>query len=103
MWRPRTVFSDFPLASLLPSRKTRRFSDCTGMGRRSGCFFLPAGSTRRARDIALLVNKVKILAVPLDGIGHQYLGCAFSGLRFPAHVALAINEVQVLLVVPFQV
>src|SRR5438270_13913364 len=61
-----------------------------------------AYSTRRPRHIAFFINEVTILVVPLNRIRNQHLGFAFAGFRLAAYVPAAINKVQILLVVPFQ-
>lgn len=61
-----------------------------------------AGRAWGSRDVPFFINEIKIVVVAFNGFGDQYLGLAFARLVLLAHVALAVDEVKVLLIVPFQ-
>src|SRR3954447_23486152 len=102
------AFSSFPLARRRPSRKTSRFKPLMGARQaavrtRSGYFLgCSAYRARRSRHIALFIHEVKILVVSLNCVRHQHLGFTFAGFGFAAYVPIAVNKVQILLVVPFK-
>lgn len=65
--------------------------------------FLFAGCTRRTGYIPFFINEIKELVVTFDGIWHEYPGFTLSGFGFLAHIPIAIKEIKVFLVVPFQI
>src|SRR5260221_7415719 len=92
-----------PLTRLRPSRKTSRFKPCLLIRPESGYLLGPACCPRRPRHIALFVNEVKILVIALNRVGRHHLVLTFPRFRLLAHVSVTIKEVEILLVVPFQI
>src|SRR5437764_1004203 len=73
----------------------------------SGCWssflFFPASRPGRTCDISFFIYEIKILIVAFNGIGHQDRGFTIPGFGFLANAPMGVDEIQVFLVVPFQV
>jgi hypothetical protein len=60
-------------------------------------------AARRARYIAVLINEVQELVIPVHGILHQNLRLAVASLRLLANVPATINEIQICLVIALKI
>ena len=61
-----------------------------------------AGRAWRSRNIPFFIDEIKILVIAFNSFGNKYLGFTFARLGLLTHVALAIDEIKILLIVPFQ-
>src|ERR1051326_4270240 len=67
-----------------------------------GCA-LAARSARRAGDVAFLVDEIQETVIALDSIFHQDLRVSLARLGLLAHVAAAVDVIEIVFVVPLQV
>src|SRR5256885_108363 len=102
----RRAVNVFRQGALPKGGQARQFCRVTeqssGTGRVSS-WRLAAGGAARASDIAILVDEIQELVVALDRVRNQHFSLAFARLGLLADVALAIEEIEILLVIPFQI
>jgi hypothetical protein len=53
--------------------------------------------------VAIFINEIQELIVALDGARHQDLGIAFARFRLLANIAFAVEIVEIILIIAFQV
>src|SRR5262249_27742465 len=102
-WAIRALLNPVPLMRRRLSRKTSRFRPGALIRSASGCFLRSAGGPRRPGYITLFVNEIEILVVALNRLGNQHVVLTLARLGLLANVAIAIDKVEVFLIVPIQV
>lgn len=66
------------------------------------CLVFTAGHTRRARNVAILINEVQELIIAINCILHHHFGLAIARFGLLANIAILVEEVEVLGVIALQ-
>src|SRR5207248_6009141 len=80
-----------------------RACEAINNSRKTLCCGLGALSTWRPRDVAVLINEIQEPIVAINRVFDQHLRFALARLALLANVAVAANEVEIVLVIPLQV
>jgi hypothetical protein len=72
------------------------------LGLRLCCLIFTAGHTRRARNVAVLINEVQELIIAINRVLHHHFGLAIARLGLLANIAILVEEVEVLAVIALQ-
>src|SRR5579862_2029626 len=69
----------------------------------SGRLLGRSGASWRSGDVSLFIDKVEILVVASHSVLDQNFRVAFTRLRLLADITVAVDEVEILLIITFQV